>query len=114
MATKSVASRDDAITAWNDIAGRWTGPTVGKPIKREPLPGWSQGFLEGMPETIGACLGFPRDSGKTQWFVELAYTHVSGESASPQLAAEDAARAMVADMAAALGGSVTWPTEGGE
>jgi hypothetical protein len=35
-----------------------------------------------------------------------------GESGAPRIAAEDVARAMVADMAAELGGSVTWPTVG--
>lgn len=81
---------------------------------REPLPGWT------MDDDDAARIrgGVELLASKTRWmmiFRERSQT-VSGHHLPPmeaQLAAEDAARAMVADMAAALGGSVTWATEGG-
>jgi hypothetical protein len=53
LATKSVASRDDAITAWNDIAGRWTGPMPGRGWAMIDIQRWhvARGGLD-----VGDCL----------------------------------------------------------
>lgn len=75
---------------------------------REPLSGW-----KGTPN--GRYLYMDR-YGVELWAqgdgYEVTLDGVAGDIAhpgvSPQIAAEDAARAMVADMAKALGGSVTW------
>ena len=94
---------------------------------REPLSGW-RGDEPGKPEVWwhpplrlsvnphaspvpwgGAWFG--ADGAGMVW---LPFGGDAETVRDAQLAAEDAARAMVADMAAALGGSVTWAAEGGE
>jgi hypothetical protein len=83
---------------------------------REPLPGWMR-----MPDGHGkVCIGcvtlsaWPSGYWRTRGQWPDAKRSPTPDLRSAQLAAEDAARAIVSDMAAALGGSVTWPTEGGE
>ncbi len=79
---------------------------------REPLSGWTKRrYGPGMTLAVGVADLIAHID---EWYaeVEMLYGYES-ELAAAQLAAEDAARAMVADMATALGGSVTWATEGG-
>lgn len=45
-------------------------------------------------------------------FLTESYIHEPGGAVAAKLAAEDAARAMVADMVAALGGRVVWNESG--
>ena len=85
---------------------------------REPLPGWIDishshsvlgHLIEVTPSPYApseANVGIRPTGGAT---VRFLAPNVN----AAKIAAEAAARAMVADMAAALGGSVTWATEGG-
>jgi hypothetical protein len=63
---------------------------------------------------------FSLETGLGTWRIiaasDLAESGVTipADTWTARLAAEDAARALVADMAAALGGTVAWPAEGGE
>lgn len=95
--------------------------------ERKPLPGW-RGNEPDKPEVWWhAPLRLSINPHVTPvswggaWFgadgFGMVWLPFGGGAASiidAQLAAEDAARALVAEMAAALGGSVTWATEGGE
>ena len=94
---------------------------------REPLPGWvERDSIQSSERELdcGPCCAWVEPDWRTPY--EWGVSVVTDDGAEPvvtgkadnrraaQLAAEDAARAMVADMATALGGSVTWATEGGE
>ncbi len=81
-------------------------------MSREPLPGWRDEYGRWRNE-LGKMAIVADAEG--EWYVECdgVYGCVGNSTVRAQLAAEDAARAMVADMATALGGSVTWATEGG-
>lgn len=96
LGTPWMDSREAAVVAWNDLVRRRTEE---KP--RSPLPGWSHHGALLSPSTIQVI-------NVDDWWRVSLIGSVSGESTAPRIAAEDAARAMVADMAAALGGSVTW------
>ena len=87
---------------------------------REPLSGWVELWHRGKNlKQGGVTLEVSRDG---YWKARannngprgVLLRAVPPTALTAQLAAEDAARAMVADMAAALGGSVTWAAEGGE
>ena len=71
---------------------------------REPLPGWDHRGVLLTPSTIQVV-------NVGEWWRVSLIGMVSGESTAPRIAAEDAARALAADIVAALGGSVTWPGE---
>ena len=73
---------------------------------RKPLAGWDHRGVLCAPGCMQVC-------NVGEWWRVSLIGMVSGESTAPRIAAENAARAMVADMAAALGGGVTWATEGG-
>lgn len=84
---------------------------------REPLPGWWLSLSDGAYNfhAGGACLTAdrawsPTDDAGWQWRVEVeSETRDCKPTAlEARIAAENAARAMVADMAKALGGIVTW------
>lgn len=83
---------------------------------REPLPGWEPRRPSGSLIVTGDITLIADSDG--EWWIdsemEDAFGHSPNGMVATMLAAEDAARAMVADMAKALGGSVTWATEGGE
>lgn len=89
-------------------------PLMNRPTTRSPLPGWmrvGQYIILGTDKvaTIAyVCNGvLPGWTGRVM--LGDGENRIGGDSLhSVQLAAEDAARAMVAEMAAALGGSVTW------
>lgn len=88
------------------------GPKRSAPVaEREPLSGWDptpNGRYHVM--TFGMVEMWVTDEG---YEVDMSGTSdgkADGRT-SAQLAAENAARAMVADMAKALGGSVTWATD---
>lgn len=93
---------------------------------REPLSGWrgDDGVVSvWYAKQVRLCVSPNADANPVLWGVDVfgyqgGMTCVAGGEEptrlAAQIAAEDAARAMVADMAAALGGSVTWPTDGGE
>lgn len=75
--------------------------------ERKPLAGWRAVGVEDM-FNVG-----PVDMGVTQhgyWYVDIeSGLHGQVRPGAPRcIAAEDAARAMVAEMAAALGGRVVW------
>ena len=72
---------------------------------REPLPGWVDATkMAGWYRLGDVALAF-----HAGWRVRSRSLDADSIGLREnQLAAEDAARAMVADMAAALGGSVTW------
>lgn len=75
--------------------------------ERAPLPGWSRPGDEDV-FNVG-----PVDMGVTlhgYWYVDIeGGAHGQVKPGAPRrIAAEDAARALVADMAAALGGRVVW------
>lgn len=80
--------------------------------KREPLAGWAP--------TPNGRYHVLVHNGLELWVTDEGYeVDVSGredgeasDRGAAQLAAEDAARALVADMAKALGGTVAWSTEG--
>ena len=81
--------------------------------ERAPLPGWGE-FPDGgaaLPCPIGMTVaaGF----GDSSYWQLTVTIHRQGHNDNPRIAAEDAARAMVAEMAAALGGRVVWDAEGG-
>lgn len=74
---------------------------------RAPLPGWRTVGVEDMLN-VG-----PVDMGVTQhgyWYVDIeGGAHGQVRPGAPRrIAAEDAARALVSEMAAALGGRVVW------
>lgn len=97
--------------------------------ERKPLAGWRNTFFLGGGQVLraGPYLHcgisnplFPPES-VTSWSVgveaatgsvNLALGRCMSHDAA-RFAAEDAARALVADMAAALGGRVVWDAEGG-
>lgn len=92
--------------------------------KREPLPGWGisytkfaemdAGILHLSVDTQEPNKHLPKESQRAaRWWIEYegSWSEAWSTLGSAQLAAEDAARALVADMAAALGGTVAWPTE---
>lgn len=83
---------------------------------REPLLGWTFGELPAHPAAMVLSVNPTDDGSPTEWAVDgqYCYSGYADGEAGARIAAENAARAMVADMAAALGGSVTWATEGGE
>ena len=93
---------------------------------REPLGIWRAASLDGgrVYAWFGAVMaridGDPADGFTWNLTANAGVSSLpvgAGEEQSldaARLAAEDAARAMVAEMAAALGGSVTWAAEGGE
>lgn len=93
--------------------------------KREPCAGWREGDdIESSELELVAgryCAWVDPDALVYRWgvSVDLEYSKeclrhgVASDCVRAQLAAEDAARALAADMAAALGGSVAWATEGG-
>jgi hypothetical protein len=81
---------------------------------REPLSRWIDYDLAGDSRILPCRYATIMCGGnRNTYFSVTLRGQVSGESGAPRIAAEDVARAMVADMAAELGGSVTWPTEGG-
>lgn len=82
---------------------------------REPLPGWREvgSCLLIGNEVVGAIAYVSNHEIDGQWtgrvlLGEGGNRFFSDSLVDAMLAAEDAARAMVADMAKALGGSVTW------
>ena len=82
---------------------------------REPLPGWT-GPVYGRVDLKRSCVNiYAWYDGEWQVRIDNRWRcdRLADDLPSAQLAAEDAARAMVADMAAALGGRVTWAKEGG-
>lgn len=84
--------------------------------KRKPSSEWMR-MPEGHRQARLGCVtlsAWPSGYWRTRGQWPDAKRSTQAGIVSAQFAAEDAARAMVADMAAALGGSVTWPTEGGE
>ncbi len=76
---------------------------------RKPLPGWeARRHGGGLFFDAGRFRLIADSNGEWDVSCEGADGAVSVSLAHVQFAAEDAARAMVADMAKALGGSVTW------
>lgn len=84
--------------------------------ERKPLAGWVDCELPAHPSAMTLSVE-PTDNpdDPTEWVVDGQYcvsARVPGGTVAARIAAciaaEDAARALVAEMAAALGGSVTW------
>ena len=89
-------------------------PLKNRPTMREPLPGWGMVYGDGWSKLLLARWpGMPLEiaanmDGRYCLLPGLAPRESGRGLYGARIAAEDAARAMVADMAAALGGSVTW------
>ena len=79
---------------------------------REPLPGWRIDGLSGVGYLTSGPIDLSISKGSGAASIPATFARHRDESLDTTkaccIAAEDAARAMVADMAAALGGSVTW------
>ena len=81
---------------------------------REPLPGWKPVYGEGWSILlVGRWPGQPLEiaahmDGRYDLIPGRGPDETGGGLLAAKLAAEDAARALVAGMAAALGGTVTW------
>lgn len=75
---------------------------------RAPLAGWA--LASWNRQSYMKVGGMELWAAVSHWSIEITADRggASDSLAAAKLAAEDAARAMVAEMAAALGGSVTW------
>lgn len=78
--------------------------------ERKPLAGWDDCELPAHRDAMVLSVEPTDDGSPIEWGIDGSYWDHgwAGGDAEARIAAEDAARAMVAEMAAALGGSVTW------